>query len=383
LTKRRIEPSIGGMTGEPWLRSAGGRAGIYFLLASVLGLLSASVVLTTEWSSGLSKSPAMPLLLELSGAYTFLLLLPAVLAFIRRFPISRANWARRLPLHLGFSLVFGASHTLLMWGSRSVLFRVLGWGEFDYGLMRYRFLMEYQKQLLAYGLLYGVVAFVGYVRRSRESELRAAALRSQLSEARLEALKMQLNPHFLFNTLNMISAHVHAEPDRADTMISHLSDFLRGTLRHSERQEIPLEQELELLHPYLEIMKARFESRLQVTLDMAPDCHRALVPHMLLQPIVENAVAHGVEGGTGHGRVQVSARRAGGELEIIVQDDGPGLSRATAAGPGRGVGLGNTERRLFELYGEAQRLELTDAPGGGLRVRLVLPWRAESELATA
>jgi signal transduction histidine kinase len=358
-----------------WLSTRGGRAGLYLILSTALGLLSASVLLTSQWSEGQTVPTERALLMELTGAYAFLLLLPLAIAFIQRFPIQRGSWRARLPLHLAFSVALGVTHTLLMWGSRVLLFRLLGWGEFDYGLMRYRFLMEYQKQLLSYCIVYSVVVFVGYVRLNRANELRAAALHSQLSEARLEALKMQLNPHFLFNTLNMISAHVHDDPDRADTMISHLSDFLRGTLRHTERQEIRLDEELRLLRPYLEIMEARFESRLSVVVDVPDECGHALVPHMLLQPLLENAMAHGVEDGIGEGRVRLTAQRRGDELEIQIEDDGPGLSGVPGGIPSRGVGLGNTERRLRELYGEGQWLALSDIPTGGLRVRLLLPWR--------
>src|SRR5262249_3015504 len=160
------------------------------------------------------------------------------------FPLSWSCLPRRLPLHLPVLVAFGISHTLLMWGSRSLLYQLLGWGSYNYGDMRYRFFMEGGKQLVGYWGVYAVLALRDYAQRSRERELRAARLQRELTEARLQALKMQLNPHFLFNTLNMISSHVHDDPSRAEEMIAHLSDFLRMTLRHSQEQEVPLSTEL-------------------------------------------------------------------------------------------------------------------------------------------
>lgn len=357
------------------------RSGLYFAASTAFGLLSASVIVTAQRADQQAVPWSRALVMELSGAYAFLLLLPVAIAWILRFPIERHDWARRIALHLAFSVALGVAHTLLMWGSRSVLFPWLGWGEYDYGLMRYRFLMEYQKQFLSYGLVYAAVSFVVHVRRAREQELRAAGLRSQLAAAQLDALKMRLQPHFLFNTLNTISSHVHSDPDRADAMISLLSEFLRGTLRHSDRQEVSLEQELDLLHPYLEIMRARFEDRLEVELDVAPETLAALVPHLALQPIVENAVEHGVAARVAPGRVRIEARREGERLLLRVEDDGPGIPGDPAAAVGRGVGLGNLAARLEALHGAQRGLQLTNRPGGGLRVSLDLPWRVAGEVA--
>ena len=354
------------------------QGGVLFLLFTLSGLLNANIVLTAGWADGKDTPVKWAMAMELTGTYAFLLLLPAIVPVVRRFPVGRTNWYLRVPLHLGYSVVIGVCHTLLMWGSRSVLFRILGWGEYDYGLMRYRFVMEYQKQLLSYCLIYAIVAVFDYVRASREQKLRAAELRGQLTEARLGVLKMQLNPHFLFNTLNMISSHLHTEPDRADTMISHLSDFLRGTLRHSDRQEVSLDQELVLLRPYLELMSARFEDRLSVELEIAPETGGVLVPHMLLQPLVENALAHGIARRTDPGRVRIASRRAGDRLRLLVEDNGPGLESDSPEAIERGVGLTNTRQRLEALYGQDQelRFEKATGPDGGLRLVLELPWRS-------
>jgi len=350
------------------------RWGLALLAATLLGLLNASVVITANWAEGGDGEVAFSLLMELTGAWTLLSLFPVILPFMRRHPITTGNWWRTIPLHLIASVAMGVTHTLLMWGTRTFAFRMLNWGEYDYGLMRYRFLMEYQKQFLAYCLIYLAVAVLAYVRRGRERELQAAALRTRLSEARLSALKMQLNPHFLFNTLNMISSFTHSEPRKADAMISNLSDLLREALRHSDAQEVTLDQELRALQPYLDLMQARFDDRLRIEVDAPSDLRGARVPHLLLQPLVENAVTHGTARQTGTGHVTVTASRVGDRLLLVVADNGPGFDGPPAESIGRGVGLSNLRERLNTLYADRHRLDLANRPGGGARVTVELPW---------
>jgi LytS/YehU family sensor histidine kinase len=239
--------------------------------------------------------------------------------------------------------------------------------------MRYRFAMEYQKQAAVYVLVYGLVTFVAWVRRSREAEVRASDLARQLSEARLAALKRQLEPHFLFNALNTVSAFVREDPARAEAMIGHLSAFLRETLRHADAAEVPLGKELEFLGSWLEVMKARFEERLDVSVDAPPETRGVLVPHLLLQPLVENAVRHGA--GLGTLRVRVTAVRAGSRLRVTVDDSGPGLGTTAEEALAAGTGLSNTAQRLRALHGDDQALGLANAPEGGLVVTVEVPWK--------
>jgi two-component system, LytTR family, sensor kinase len=359
------------------------RWGLILLGVTAIGLLNFFVALTSWRAEGNVDSAKYPLLWEMTGIYTALLLLPPLLFVMRRFPITRATMVTRLPLHAASFVAFALTHTLLMWGTRTVLYRLLGWGGYDYGAMRYRFLMEGAKQLVIYVLIYGLVALAAYARRNRERELRAARLERELSEARLAALKMQLNPHFLFNTLNMISSHVHESPDAAEEMIAHLSDFLRMTLRHASAQEVSLATEIEFLEAYLAIMKARFEGRLAVEVAFDDAVREALVPHLVLQPLVENALMHAVSDQQGAGRLRLSASRPGERLLLVVEDNGPGLAAAGTAPAGRGVGLSNTAARLRELYDEDQRVGLSDAAGGGCRVEVEVPYRTapRSEVA--
>lgn len=341
---------------------------------TVIGLLNLSIALTSELASRGRVPPAKVVVWEMTGAYTALLVLPFLLLAMQRFPIERRNLVPRLAGFLGLFAVASLVHTLAMWGSRIVVYRLLGWGTYDYGDMRFRFLMEGGKHLLFYSALLALVTALGYARRSREGKLAASRLAAELTEARLEALKMQLNPHFLFNTLNMISSHVHDDPDTADAMIGHLSDFLRETLRQSKAQEVTLERELELLGAYLAITKARFEERLRVEVDVADGCGTSLVPHLVLQPLVENAVTHCMADPTRAGWVRVRAHAEGRRLALTVEDNGPGLATDGPA-PARGVGLSNTAERLRHLYGDDHQLELANRPEGGLRVRVEVPLR--------
>jgi LytS/YehU family sensor histidine kinase len=188
---------------------------------------------------------------------------------------------------------------------------------------------------------------------------------------------MQLNPHFLFNTLHAISALVHKDVEAADRMIARLSDLLRYALESTDAQEVPLRQELGFLNRYLEIEQTRFGDRLTVRLDIAPETLDALVPNLVLQPLVENAIRHGIEPRAKPGRIDLRARRENGRLKLEVCDNGVGLPSGRI--PEEGVGLSNTRARLQQLYGEGHCFELGDAPGGGLMVSVELPFRAAGD----
>jgi LytS/YehU family sensor histidine kinase len=196
-------------------------------------------------------------------------------------------------------------------------------------------------------------------------------------EARLEALRMQLNPHFLFNTLHAISALIHDQPDAADRMVARLSDLLRLSLDPSKPQEVPLSEELAFLEGYLEIEQTRFSERLQVTKVIEAGTETALVPFLLLQPLVENAIRHGIEPREERGCLAITARRQNGRLELRVRDDGPGLAKKDAKP--QGIGLSNTRSRLQHLYGEQFTFELKDLVEGGLEAFISLPFRTHAK----
>lgn len=225
-----------------------------------------------------------------------------------------------------------------------------------------------------YWIIVSVVHALAYYRRSQEREQRARELESRLTRARLESLRAQLQPHFLFNTLNAISTLVHKNPGAADEMIANLSALLRAALDTSDQQEIPLRRELELLQPYLEIQATRFGDRLKFHQEIEPGALDLLVPVLLLQPLVENAIRHGLEPKPGEGVVRIDARRQAGVLRITVEDNGLGF-KADAQSGSSGIGIPNTRARLEALYQEKAELRIVPSPSGGCSVQISLPAR--------
>ena len=219
---------------------------------------------------------------------------------------------------------------------------------------------------------------LAYYRRAQDRDRQALILTAGLNQARLDALRLQLQPHFLFNTLNAISTLVHRDAAAADELISDLSDLLRASLE-SKDHEVPLAREIELLDRYLAIEQTRLGDRLRIVRDIDPATAAALVPTFLLQPLAENAIRHGLEPRAARGTLTVSARRVGDELHLAVTDDGVGLDRADAR---HGIGLTNSEERLSTLHGGRARLELLSPPAGGVRVEVVLPFLTERIAAT-
>ena len=227
---------------------------------------------------------------------------------------------------------------------------------------------------MCYGTFVLVSSLMDYYERYQAGEFRASQLEAQLAQAQLQALKMQLQPHFLFNTLNSISALQLTDVEAANRMTARLGDFLRLTLDNAGQQEVPLRQEMEFLRGYLEIESIRFQDRLQVTLDLDPETLDTHVPNLILQPIVENAIKYAVVKRAAAGHIQIRAHRYNGALRLQVQDDGPGLQLPALGNIAtRGVGLDNTRRRLQQLYGNAQKFELANVPEGGLLVTLEIP----------
>ena len=227
--------------------------------------------------------------------------------------------------------------------------------------------------LLIYWVIVTVGHALGYYRKYHERELRAAELEKRLTEAKLQALQMQLNPHFLFNTLNAISSLMHKDVEAADRMIVRLSDLLRLALERTDAQEVPLREELAFLDRYVEIEMIRFGKRLTVHKDIGPDILDALVPNLILQPLVENAIRHGIEPRAKPGRIELRARLENGMLQMQVTDNGAGLPENES--PEEGIGLSNTRARLQQLYGDAHHFELGKAAGGGTIVSLRIPIR--------
>ena len=216
-----------------------------------------------------------------------------------------------------------------------------------------------------------------YGKQAQDRTLRASQLEARLAEAQLQALQRQLHPHFLFNTLNAISALMHRDVEAADQMLAKLSDLLRMALDQRGGQEVSLKDELEFLQKYLEIEEARFGDRLTVAFDIAPETLDAQVPNLLLQPLVENSVRHAVAVRIEPGHIEIRARQLRDSLELVVSDNGPGMPPSRLTSPGKGVGLANTRSRLERLYGANHQLLFGEPPGGGLVVTVTIPFKAD------
>ena len=287
----------------------------------------------------------------------------------RRVPIERRSWKAGLATHLAAVVVFALGTAWLQY-------------HFTYhGASLAPPLDAYLKiGLIADALPYLTVAVAAHAIDARtrvyERDLDAARVRSELAESRLEALTAQLQPHFLFNTLQGISTLITRDPAAADAMLSDLSDLLREVLRRGEHREVTVDEELRVLESYLSISRRRFGDRLTITVARGDDVGNALVPFFVLQPLVENALHHGVGSHAGPAKVTVRAQRHGNTLVLTVEDDGPGVNVSDS---GRGIGLANTRERLSSLYGEAQRLDLGRADDGGFAVRVELPFHRSAE----
>jgi LytS/YehU family sensor histidine kinase len=235
--------------------------------------------------------------------------------------------------------------------------------------------MHFHWNVLTYWMILAFLQTLDYYHRYRERELRASQVEAQLARAELQALRMQLHPHFLFNALNSISALMYSDVEAADSMLARLSTLLRSRLADASPPEVSLKEELESLEQYLDIERIRFADRLTVRTTIAPDTVSALVPSLVLQPLVENAIRHGIAQRESAGLIEINTLRENGSLHLEVRDNGPGLSNATL--PSSGIGLSNTRERLRCLYGEAQSLELRNAARGGTVVEVVIPYHSE------
>jgi hypothetical protein len=242
---------------------------------------------------------------------------------------------------------------------------------------RFMFLTNFPWSLLIYFTVLGTIFVTRYYRKFRERELRAVQLESNLARARLQVLKMQLHPHFLFNTHNAISELIHKDPDAAEKILTNLSDLLRISLEKLDVEEVPLEQELEFLKKYVEIEQTRFQERLQFKMNIAPETLDAQVPNMLLQPLIENAVKHGITPLKRGGTIKLESSRKNGHLLLKISDDGIGIGSSNAKNLIKGIGLANTKARLIHLYKNDQSMEIESNKDNGLSVKLKIPFKTE------
>ena len=327
-------------------------------------------------ANGEHRPPLLTLVEEGVGCLAGILVFPLIYLTATRFPLPSPRWRRNVLAHLVAVCSISLLHTTLIAILRTLLFPVFGFDN-RYGFLPWRYPMEFAHLFIFYWLGIGLIYLFHEIRFTREHELRQARLETSLAEAQLRNLRLQLEPHFLFNALNTISAAIYENPRVADEMIGRLSELLRQLLKQDARQEVTLAREIELLQLYTHIMEARLESRLTFSVDIEEKACEVLVPQLILQPLVENAIRHGMNLVSMRFDISVVGRVEDSGLRLTVRDHGPGL-------PGRlppperlthGIGLHNTAERLERLYGQRQSVRIENADGGGTIVELRVPLR--------
>lgn len=347
------------------------RFGLIWGVWTIVTLFFSTQAYFTNWEP--RRMPyTQALLSQASACYLWAFATPLVLWLAGRYRIERHNWVRRSLLHLLFGLAVCSALLVINYPLFMILLGRAGYISW-LGVLRF-FYVNLDRWLLIYWLILLFSHAFNYYNSYRKGELKASQLRTQLVQSQLEALKMQVHPHFLFNTLHSISAMLSKDTEGARKMITRLGDFLRLTLENSGSMEVTLKQEIEFLNGYLEIERIRFQDRLTTDIRVDPEVLDVRVPNLILQPIVENAMRHAI-GNSTNGRVEVVAAPRNGVVRIEVRDNGPGIhaERLLDARRGKGVGLANTQARLEGLYGDAASFELSNNPSGGLIVVLEIP----------
>jgi sensor histidine kinase YesM len=331
--------------------------------ASQLYLSSSLLGRSVTWGQAISYS--------LGDWYVWAVLSVPILLFARRYPPEGGAPWRTAGIHLAAALVFSFVYVVLRAAVGEVHSRLIDEPVTFAEIFRPLLVKTFPFNLLVYGVIISASHAIDYYRKYHERTVHTLELEKHLAEARLQALLRQLKPHFLFNTLNGIASLMHSDVDAADRMLVRLGELLRLTMSHPGQPLTPLRDEIAFIEKYLEIERIRFRDRLSVAFEVDPAALTAEVPSLILQPLVENAIRHGIEPHARPGRLTVTARRTPGLVELVVRDNGAGLP---AGGFSReGIGLGNTRARLRELYGERHRFELANHPEGGLVVRVTLP----------
>jgi len=364
-------------------RSDGGfarlrRPGQLVLAATGLGLVTASWIYVIGILEG-QETPFVRVLFFVAPFwYLWAAYAPAVVWMARHRPIERGHLLARFSVHLTLAVSMSLAHTSIRFTLQPAIREQMhagAEGMSNLDLLSALATLELPVHLFVYAAIVGVTYTVGYYRRLRERELATTRLSEQLAHARMQALRMQLNPHFLFNALNSVAMMVRdSNRNEAVDTLERLSDLLRYVLDDYADQEVRLERELEFIQRYLAIEATRFRDRLRVRIEAGDDTLDALVPNLILQPIVENAIRHGIAGRAAASAVKVASRRDGGVLQLRVEDDGPGLREESSDRSGAGVGINNTRKRLAQLYGDAASVTLESLEPNGALATVTLPF---------
>lgn len=356
---------------------------VYALFASLVSVGYTAIYGLSRWTLQPDTTAIFPYLIVMNLAMWtgYALWTPAIFWLGRRFYFDRRGWKKAIAIHVPASLMITAIHLALVGALRWYLQTLRGGAPALQTTIFDSFFRTLDQILPVYWALIGLQHAVDYYRQARVKEVRSARLETRLMESQLQALQQQLHPHFLFNTLHAISTLVHRDPDKADLMVERLSDLLRVTLRKVGVQEVELAEELEYVRAYLDIEQIHFGHRLQVEFRIDAAAMDVLVPTLILQPLVENAIRHGLEPMVKPGTLSIEAQADGDTMWLRVRDNGAGLPKTWKRR--EGVGLTNTRSRLERLYGEEAALTVRENPGGGVLVDAYIPLRRSAAKSEA
>ncbi len=370
---------------QPQKRREARQATVWLLIVAVwamLGLIYAGPIYFEVEAEGMGHSPWR---IFSWGILTYLAwapLTPVIVWLARRFSLVGETWRRSLAVHIPAFLLISAVHSAVATVINITIqpFDNMGESPTDFWTRFFsRLKGSYVSDLLVYGGVIGICYALDYYRKYREREFLATRLEAQLAQAQLESLRMQLHPHFLFNTLNGIVGLVRDNKNQtAVNMLVGLSDLLRHALDHSSKHEVELREEIDFIKLYLSIQQMRFSDRLRIQYDIHPGTTRALVPNLILQPLTENALRHGIARSTDSGVIGISSTLENGQVRLTVYDDGAGLPDDWQLKSSAGIGLANTSARLQQLYDDDHQFDIRNRPAGGVEVVIVLPLKMQS-----
>ena len=347
-------------------------------LATLLALFFATKFYFAGLFHGLNPTWTKQLWWQAMEWYGWALFWPVIARVCRALDRPDHRW-RQLLCQLASAALFSLAHCIILMCGARIEAWALESGMSWWALLKVVFINHFHSNVFTYATLVGIWHAIDYYQRLVQRERQASQMAVRLAQARLHALKMQLHPHFLFNTLNGIAALNYENPQAANRMLSRLSELLRITLDEDGAQEVSLRKEVDFCRRYLELEGVRLGERLIVRLEIAPEALDAKVPSLLLQPLIENAIEHGIAPFAVPGRLLISAQRVNERLCLSVRDSGPGLGAVSLSDPPRGIGLSNTRARLEQLYGAKHSFKLRTPEEGGLEVHITLPYAKASD----
>lgn len=339
-----------------------------FVAFTALGALNAMHFTLDDLARGHHGTWPVRAVEEFTGAYAALALLPFIIWVVRRFSF-RKNWPLAVLVNAVTAVLYSLAHTTILYVVREAAFAALHLGAYDYGNLLFRYPMEMAGDLIDYAILIGIISLFDATAAARNAELAQAELNAKLADAKLENLQLQLQPHFLFNTLNAISSVMYEDVAKADKMLVQVSDFMRLVLASGGVQAVPLDEELHIERTYVDIMKTRLERNLDLEVRIADGARSTLVPFMLLQPLIENSIKHGMGSARGSLDLTIDVSRCDGATIIAVSDNGIGYDTQSAWG----IGLRNTASRLEYMYGDRASFTIEPAAAGGTVATVRLP----------